>query len=673
MTSLPQKQDVNDGPILWPSVGFYFGALKRQGPLALLISLPVLLLVMFGITRLPPEFSSQIVVVYDTFTAESALGNGDFLITSNRISTAFQNSFTNPEYLQNVLDRLPKDEKTETSGPSMTQKIKSLLAGDMFSEGKGQTPEEKEREALQEGLSKSLLPEANLAQLSLSITAKDRTPQAAQLKARTAMEQVIVNELSFRRKNTVAKIQELSAREAKYLREKEEFPELGSTFQDTSAKDEVSPQRQRELKSLEQRVVKDLLNARADYDRAKANHDQSILALDTQLNNLQSRKGTEHPEVIQKSRELEKIRTSPTWGPIEREMNVLKTKLSEVQREMVSLGLPIDRSAQIAFFSTDMQATLSLLSGQIRTLEVLADSLKTEIAEPWNSRHFTLVRDANVSSSPSNKKQYLLAAGVGLALVLMVFLLVVVCREFFQPNVVATEQIVARYAIPEDRVVEVNRSWLKSIPPFTLEKIRLLKPQLSALPSRGRPELFLLDAFRHLAQLVEQMPQHQVITFFDTGFKTNTNNVALNLAQVLSADSGRRVLYLSFRSDLKSQVSESGDLMDFLSGQVEWKDVRLKGDGGNALDQAYAQDPSKTLSNFQEETLIRLFKILREKYSLIVIDALLPIYNTENGILHKLSDSVVLQVRLNESRDADIGRLLQFLDRSKIAATIVSK
>ncbi|RZA12641.1 MAG: hypothetical protein EOP10_31110, partial [Proteobacteria bacterium] len=191
MTSLPQKQDVNDGPILWPSLGFYFGALKRQGPLALLISLPVLLLVMFGITRLPPEFSSQIVVVYDTFTAESALGNGDFLITSNRISTAFQNSFTNPEYLQNVLDRLPKDEKGEKSGPSMTQKIKSLLAGDMFTEGKGQTPEEKEREAQQEGLSKSLVPEANLGQLSLSITAKDRSPQAAQLKARTAMEQVI--------------------------------------------------------------------------------------------------------------------------------------------------------------------------------------------------------------------------------------------------------------------------------------------------------------------------------------------------------------------------------------------------------------------------------------------------------------------------------------------------
>lgn len=673
MTSSSPKPDNSDGPIVWPSLGFYFGALKRQGLLASLICIPVLILVAIGATKLPYEYTSEISVVYDTLTPETMFDSVHPNSIANRISGVFLSSFTDPDYLQKVLDKLPPDEKAEKKGRGLVKTLKSYLGLEKATEDSLKTLEQEERVAKQEALAKTLKGVTSLTTSTLTITAVDKTPQRAQEKARAAMEQVIINELQIRLKAVLERLREQAATEATYLKEKEEFPEVGSTYQDRSTKDEVSPERQRELKGKEQRIVKDLLVMRTDLERARATYDTNLQTLENQLNNLLSRKGIDHPEVGQKNREIEKLRAAPTWIPIERDLNLLRTRLSEVQREMVGLGLTIDRSAQIAFFPAEIQLTLGALSNQIRRLEVLAENLQAGIKDPWSSRHLTLVREASLNITPSNKKQFLVAAGVGFALVILIFLLIVVCREFFQPYVVATEQIRNRYQMPEDRFVEVNRRWLKKTPPFDLERIRQLKPQLSTLPSKGSPELRLLDAFRHLGQLIESMPKHQVISVFDTGSKPNSNNVALNLAQVMAADTGRRVLFLSFRSGSKSPANSPGDLMDFLSGKSEWKDVRLKGAGDSSLDQAYAQDPAKTLSNFQEATLIRLFKILREKYALIVIDALPPIYNNENGILHKLSDTAAIQVRLNESRDADIARLLQFLDRDKIAAFLVSE
>jgi Mrp family chromosome partitioning ATPase len=112
--------------------------------------------------------------------------------------------------------------------------------------------------------------------------------------------------------------------------------------------------------------------------------------------------------------------------------------------------------------------------------------------------------------------------------------------------------------------------------------------------------------------------------------------------------------------------------MEFLAGKAEWKDVRLKGSADGSHDTAFARDPLESLGAFKEDLVQRLFKSLREKYQVIVIEAFPPAFNSENGILHQLADAVVLQVRLGETRHEDLQRLLQFMDRRKIAAALMS-
>ncbi len=655
--------------IRWPSLGFLLGALKRQFLLACILTIPVFFLVVFGLSRFPLEYTSNIAVIFDT--AESMNPGDNIAVVVNRISSAYESRFSDPEFFKRILRRLPQD--TIKLLPAGESKIKSflqtILPANLQPASWSLTPEEQADLARVEELKSSLKPSVITGQFTLNLAATALDTKDAQTLASEGMAQFIVDELLQRQVQARAKIQELSALEAAVLKEKEAQSDLSQTA-DGEAKIPTSPEEKQALKSKEQVLVREILLKIADYQRAQSTQESKLLLLNDDLNNLLSRKGVTHPDVIQKQREIEKLKSEPVDAPIQSEMNRLKSQLFAMQRDMKARGLPIDRSVQIASFPDEARRTLSELTTQIRTLENQVEDIKEDIKEPLKSRRFTVVREAEVPTSPSNKKQLGLAAGVGLMICLLTFGMTVLIREMNQPCIVAPEQMDRLYGVHP--TAEVKASWLQRHPMFDADQVRELRPQLGQLVSKKRPELVLLDSYRHIGQLVDQMQDHQVTVVFDTGAENHPDNLAANLIKVLTVDSGRRALFLSFRGRDSHSEENTRDLMEFLAGKAEWKDVRLKGSADGSHDTAFARDPLESLGAFKEDLVQRLFKSLREKYQVIVIEAFPPAFNSENGILHQLSDAVVLQIRLGETRHEDLQRLLQFMDRRKIAAALMS-
>jgi len=660
--------------IRWPSIGFLLGALKRQFLFASILTIPVFFLVIFGVSRVPLEYTSTIAVIFDT--AESMNPGDNVAIIAGRISSSYLSRFSDTAFFKRILQRLPKDteETAQWTEPPYRKFLKIFLPLDLQPTSWNLTPEEQQDLGRVEELKRSLEPSVFAGQFTLNLSATSADSKDAQILARYGMSQFIIDELTQRLIQAQAKIQELSDLEAMVLNEKES---PGGLSQTPAGKAKVLSTEDASLKSKEQILVREILLKMADFQRAQSNQESKLLLLNDDLNNLLSRKGVTHPDVIQKQREIDKLKAEPVDAPIETELNRLKTQLFALQGGMKERGLPIDRSVQIANFPDETRRTLAELTAQIRTLENRVADLKDDIknltddmSRTLSSRRFTVVREPEVSTSPSNKKQFGLVAGVGLLLCLLTFGLTILIREMNQPYIVAPEQMDRLYGVHP--TAEVKQSWLNRHPIFDAEQIRELRPQLGQLVSKRRPELLLLDSYRHMGQLVDQMQEHQVTVVFDTGAENHPDNLASNLIKVLTVDSGRRALLLSFRGRDSHSEENTADLMEFLAGKAEWKNVRLKGSADGSHDTAYARDPLESLGAFKEDLVQRLLKSLREKYQVIVIEAFPPAFNSENGVLHQLADAVVLQIRLGETRHEDFQRLLQFMDRRKIAAALMS-
>jgi hypothetical protein len=671
----PEKSSAE--AIHWPSVSFLWGAFKRQFLIASLVALPVLVAaVLILLNFFPWKYSSTIAVIFDT---SESLNTGDNAnIIASRIAGAYESAFSDNEFFENVSNRINK-EKGRFPGEDKAGFMGGLVAstkafiGDIAPKFQPASwtlpPEVQQRNSFIEEIKSSLSTTVIPAQFTLALTGEAADGADARDLVREAMSQFIEDELRRRQNQAKAKIHELSALEAAVLEEKEISNDGSLALNQNNSERSLDPEAL-ELKKKEQKLVQETLLKIADFQRAQSTQENRILLLKDELNNLLSRKGLTHPDVMQKQREINKLEAEPVDAPIRSEVNRLKSQLRELQKSMKGKGLPIDRSVQIASFPDESRRTLTELTTQIRTLKNLVDDLERDIQKPWESRRFTVVRKAEASASPSNKKMFFAAAGAALAITGLTFLLTMLIREMNQPFVVAAEQMDRMYGVHP--TAELKPSWLQRHSMFDAEQIRELRPQLGQLVSKKRPELVLLDAYRHIGQLVDQMQEHQVIVVFDTGAENHPDNLAANLIRVLTVDSGRRALFLSFRGRDSHSEENTADLMAFLAGKAEWKNVRLKGAADGSHDTAYARDPLESLGAFKEDLVLKLFKILREKYQVIVVEAFPPAFNAENGVLHQLADAVVLQVRLGETRHEDLQRLLQFMDRRKIAAALMS-
>lgn len=656
--------------VQWPSLSSYLGAFRRHFFLALLFSLPVLALVLVGLSMWPAEYSSTTLVLFDPNQTRGEQQESS-LVLANRIASTYTARFQDPEFMQR-LAKVLGDQGYPLAGygePPLKEILEKVLPAHLRPAAWSLTPEEAASRAQIEALTEQIKAEAVASQFQLSLVAKSDEPAAAQLLAREAMNLFIVEELSKTKARMQAQLRQLTSLEASTLREKNAPAEMGRT-EPVADRGRASAAERRELKSREQDLITTILGRQAELTRAQSNQIDRQFELDSELNNLLSRKGPSHPDVIQKRREMEKFRGDPAIARMEADLNVLRKQLYQVQSEMRQKQIPIDRSVQISGFSDEVRRYLLDVSNQIRNLELEVNTLEEQIRNPLKRTRYTTLREPELPTQPSNKKKFFAAAGVGMMLVVGTFFMVIIVREVFSPTLQDKNSFQSRYELPV--VAEVKSNWLKKHGRLTSGEIRKSRARLAELAKKPRPELLMLDGYRYLQQyLFRAEPEPQVVFILDVTQEAKGDYLASNLANVMATDSSERVFLLSFRPDSAEGRPQSGSLMGFLTGKGDWKECCIKADESFAYDAAVAREGGEGLGSFRADMVQKLIKALREKYPRIIVEGYGPQFIHENGILCKEADAAVLQVGLGKTRSSDLDRLLQLENPAKIKAVIL--
>ncbi len=659
-------------PVRMPSLKSYWTAFKRQFWFAFFWSLPILVLVIFLLGQWPKEYSSTAMMLFDPVLGRTEATESS-LTAANRLSSTYTARFQDPDFLQRLAHKVEGlGYPAPQYAPSSLKKVFAPWLPDGLEPASWSLTEEQyvQREQV-ENMSSVLKADSVPAQFQLSMTAKADNPEHAQLLAREAVNFFIVEELTKQRDKLLAQSKQLSVLESSMLREKAAPGDVAKTEAIRGAEVTGSKAERRQMKTQEQSLITAYLAKQGELTRVQGSAVDRRLTLEAELNNLLSRKGLEHPDVIQKRREIDKSANDPAIKQLEEELQNMRAKLNELQLEMKKRGIAIDRSVQISGFPDEIRRILIETSNQIRNLEIEVENLDDQIANPEHRTRYVMVREPERPTTPSDRKKFLAAAGVGGALVVLSFFLIMIVRELSNPYVTDAEVLQSRYGLPI--VSEMRSGWTQRTPLLQTEQVRELRGRLRQLNRRKVPELMLLDSYRYLQQLLGRAPQAQIVLILDLSEDTSPFSLALNLANVMATDNAERILLLSFQNRNSALLGDqtAADLMGFLGGSVEWKECRMKASDTIACDVAIAQDAESNLDVFREDVVKQLLTALRDKYQKIMIDGFVASYLYENGILWRLADAVILQVGVNQTKKVELDRLLQVEDEAKVRAVIL--
>ena len=648
----------------WYLIDSVWGAFKRHW----LCSLPLLLIVLFTLARWKPEYASTATIVYDLSKTKDVQTEST-LALGNRVTSAFTNKLSDPDFLLRLYTQL----EGQGIKPPMVEEsklkaiAKSILPENLQPLSWSSTSDLSDRRHRIEDLTRRLTASVIPTQFSMSVKAVASDPALAQIYAREAVDLFVQEDLLRTRDQLREKLESLVSLESSTLLEKSDPKDIALTQNFVQEEGlEATDDEKKLLKQREQDLVAKLLLKQKEGIRVQAIQYEREFQLQNELNALLSRRSPAHPEVIQKKEELAKYRQDTGHSQTEAIVNRMKAELYQLQAVMRAKGMPIDRSVQLNSFSDEVRRYLLELSNQIRTLELEIQTIEGQLRDSAKWLRYNLVHAAEVPTLASNANKFILAVLVGVSLLGLCFALIIFVRELTSPWIVEARTLQWRYRLPV--LVKVPTSSFLDV-----EKVRGLRARLGELRHKSDHNLELLDAYRYLQQLLKSKGDPKVICFYDITSDKVSRHAALNLANVMATDSHERVIYLSFNPANQKYLpkGEGGNLMSFLAGEIDWKACRVKANEELACDLAVAEQPEAQLGNFRQDLVQRLIVALRDKYQRIVIDGLDPIFMSENTMLAKESDVILIGTTLGKSKHSDLERLLSITPAAKVQGFVL--
>ncbi len=682
MQQIPNQHNPNrhnDGDS-WFLIDSLWGAFRRHFFFAFVLCLPLLALVGFSLTTWKPEYASTASVVYDASKGKETQ-NESSLVLGNRIASTFESRFDDEDFLEGLTGRLEakgvhflaeEDSKIISTLKAWVPKLPSFPINaskpshrnKRSGDGAGPNENQAKIEALGRQIKATTVP----AQFHLSISAVSRDAAEAQIIARESILYFVEEDLLKHRAQLQEKLQNLNSIESSTLLEKADPKDMASTQAFIVEESVVANEEESKLaKTREQALINQILLKQKESVRAQAIQYEKEFTLQSELNALLSKRGAAHPDVIQKRLEIVKFRDDVGVAMIESILVKMKKDLYQLQAQMRAKGIPIDRSVQLNNFSDEVRRFLLDVSNQIRNVELEIESDGQQLQDPTKWVRYNLIKAAELPTKASNIDKLLLRAAIGIALVGLGFFLIILVRDMNYPWIVESTSLPRRYKLPV--LVKVPRS--KSF--LNVDKVRKLRARLGDLRKGSDSELRLLDSYRYLQQLLKTKGDPQVICFYDLGSDSLSAHVALNLANVMATDSHERIIYLSFNPANQKYLprGEGGNLMSFLSGEIDWKACRIKANETVACDLAIAEHPELQLGSFRVDLVQRLLKALREKYQRVIIDGLNPVFMNENTMLANEADVILVGTTMGTSKHKDLERLLSVTPKEKVQGFVL--
>jgi hypothetical protein len=652
----------------WFLIDSIWGAFKRHFLFALVLTLPLLAIVAYGLSRWKPEYASSASIVFDVSKVKETQTESS-LVLGNRISSTFTSRFGDLEFLTRLTERLEAKgiQFAEYEESKMRSFLKDYIPKDAqppsWNSGR-----KLDARAKADQLAKALFVQTFPTQFTMTITGYSSKPEHAQIIAQEAINLYVEDDLTKHKSQLEEQLARLNSLESSTLLEKADPKDLASTQAFVREEgQEASDVDKKALKASEQNYITQILLKQKEAVRAQAIQYEREFGLQAELNALLSKRGAAHPDVIQKRAEIDKFKSDNSVTQSEALVNRMKSELYKLQAEMRAKGIPIDRSVQLDSFSDEVRRFLLDVSNQIRTTELEIENVSAQQLDPSKWVRYNLVRVAEVPTRAANTDKLFLSALVGGTLSLLFFLMIILVREVNYPWIVEAKSLPRRYHLPVLVNVPHARTFLN------VDKVRKLRARLADLRGSSEPELKLLDSYRYLQQVLKSKGDPQVICFYDIGTEKISGHAALNLANVMATDSNERIIYLSFNPANQKFLprGEGGNLMSFLSGEIDWKNCRVKANEEIACDLAVAEHPELQLGHFREDLVQRLLQALREKYQRVIIDGLNPVFVNENTMLGKESDVILVGTSLGASKHEDLERLLSVTPAEKVKGFVL--
>lgn len=583
----------------------------------------------------------------------------------NTVARLFKARFQSQDFLNEIVKRVGGRD-TFLSESFIEQWIEPIKARLRLPSQKTETSED-EKIQLAAVLAKMLDPYPEPESGVLALHAYTESPKLSQDLANQAMELFIRKELEEQIKSLDIKLNFLQKNVSKMPTP----PRRVAPRPRVNKAERVASMRiEDRIRELEDRLR--TLNAQVDANRIEK--DQTLTDIQRELVRLQTNLQPNHPQVIEKRKEIELIRQqfesneAKLSGELERVRRQLSAQRSS-RTIIVEEEMPMEEPSPDPYQGNFMVA----VNDRVKDIELERKNLQRQVEDPSLRTRIRIIFPATYEPLPySNQRRNMRYATLLFGAALTFFF--VIWREF--RNKKARDAWRIERSSGKTLIAQISQ---KSATEFSNISPRLadqLRTHLSKINKVDEPARTLLS-YRRLELAMLKNCQGRCILLVNAGPFDETAQVVKNFLNIYATDHQDDFLLIdcNLQDPVYKHISKGGpDLVDFLEGRAAFEDVvieraQLDGFAFDVLPPMNKFSGKKTRS-FREDTIQTVLARVPSKYKQIFIRSMPEMHFIENMALLRASSDAFIFIDANRTHYFDLQRTLTHLESDKIRGLV---
>ncbi len=611
------------------------------------------------------SYKSSVYAIFDHVDVSgSGLGTSP-QVRYNTVARLFQARFESQDFLTEIAQRLGgRDVFMRES--LVNQGIQRFLRGKMSMIEKDPVDAADDRGSLARTLSKQLnaIPEPDSGVLTLS--AYSYSPKLSQSLANEAMELFIRKELDEQIRSLDIKLN--------FLQKNITRP---SDPKPTRARGEPRETRASRVDKLQAEDQQNELEDRIrtfnnQLDNIKMEREQATTAVKRDLVRLQTTLQPNHPQVVEKRKEIDVILSQYANNEIK-----LTSSLEQARMQLRALRssqpLGADPSNLDIRDSQDYQGSFFVaVSDRIKDIELERKNLIRQKDDPLLRTRLRIIYPATYEPNPYKNNRRNMALAVGAAGGALLFLLVVL-RELRNPrarDVWRIERSTGQSIVAQISLKSANE--FSDITPKLADQLRSHLSKINQVDDAARTLL----SYRRLELAMEQGCQGRVVMLINAGPFDETAQVIKNFLNIYATDHQDDYLLIdcNLQDPVFRKVGQGPDLVDYWEGRAPFEKVvlpreELEGFAFDVIPPMAKLSGEKTRS-FREERIELALDKIPSHYKKIFIRAMPESHFIENMALLKVSTDGFIFVDASKTNYFDLQRTLTHLRSDKLRGLV---
>ncbi len=611
------------------------------------------------------SYRSSVFAIFDHVDVSGSGMGTSPQVGYNTVARLFKARFQSQEFLNEIVRKMGgKDVFLEVS--DFDKALLNLKGKLKISPSKADADDEKIQLASMLGKMLDPYPEPESGVLALNAytdspkMSQDLANQGMELFIRKELEEQINSldiKLNFLQKNTV--------KVAPVVRRVVPRPKINKAARVASLKTEDR------VRELEDRLR--ALNIQ--YDNNRIEKDQALTDIQRELVRLQTNLQPNHPQVLEKRKEIELIRNQYDGndGKLSSEIDLVRRQLSAQRSSQTLLTeeLPpeVEEPVQEAYQGNFNVA----VNDRIKDIELEKKNLQRQVEDPSLRTRIRIIFPATYEPLPyTNQRRNFRYATLLLGLGLTFFL---ICFGEFR-NKKARDAWRIERSTGKTLIAQISQ---KSATEFANISPRLadqLRTHLSKINKVDEPARTLLS-YRRLELAMIKNCKGRCIFLVNAGPFDETSQVVKNFLNIYATDHQDDFLLIdcNLQDPVYKHISRGGpDLVDFLEGRAPFEDVvlerkKLDGFAFDVLPPMNKFSGKKTRS-FREETIQKVLEKIPSNYKQIFIRSMPEMHFIENMALLNASSDAFIFIDANRTHYFDLHRTLNHLESEKIRGLV---